>query len=143
MYPWAQITGFPACGFSNSSRLSVPGKFRRVDRMTIKPELRQRVLKSIVQFRKWGQKKVAAMVRTKSVYYLLSNEDRPAIQERKFHQALADLEARSAHAAVTAAWLESMQFLEQPEGPRPEERDAVEMALVREREQRRALYLEI
>jgi hypothetical protein len=37
--------------------------------MTIKPELRQRVLKYIVLFREWGQKVVAARVGRKSVYY--------------------------------------------------------------------------
>lgn len=111
--------------------------------MTIKPELRQRVLKYIVLFRKWGQKVVAAMVGRKSVYYLLSNEDRPPIEEHKFEKTLAALKARPAHAAVTAAWLESMELLEQPDGPRPEERDAVELALVRESQQRRALFLEI
>ncbi|MFL6201617.1 MAG: tetratricopeptide repeat protein [Thermoanaerobaculia bacterium] len=111
--------------------------------MTIKPELRQRVLKYIVLFRRWGQKKVAAMVRRKSVYYLLSKEDRAPVDERTFDRTLADLEARPAHAGVTAAWLETMEFLEQPDGPSIEERDAVELALVRESQQRRALYLEI
>lgn len=111
--------------------------------MTIKPELRQRVLKYIVLFRGWAQKKVAAMVGRKSVYYLLSNEDRPPVDERTFRRTLGALEARPAHAAVTGAWLESMEILEQPDGPSIEERDAVELALVRESRQRRALYLEI
>lgn len=111
--------------------------------MTIKPELRQRVLKYIVLFRRWGQKVVAALTGRQSVYYLLSKEDRVPIDERTFERTLAAIKARSAHAAVTAAWLEAMEFLEQPDGPSIEERDAVELALVRESQQRRALYLEI
>jgi tetratricopeptide (TPR) repeat protein len=111
--------------------------------MIIKPELRQRVLKYIVLFRRWGQKVVAALVGRKSVYYLLSKEDRAPVDERTFDRTLAALQARPAHAEVTAAWLEAMEFLEQPEGPSIDERDAVELALVRESQQRRALYLEI
>lgn len=111
--------------------------------MTIKPELRQRVLKYIVLFRRWGQKVVAALVGRKSVYYLLSKEDRAPVDERTFEKTLAALKARPAHAEVTAAWLESMEFLERPDGPSIEERDAVELALVRESQERRALYLEI
>ncbi len=111
--------------------------------MTIRPELRQRVLKFIVEFKGLIQKTVAALTGRKSAYYLLSKEDRAPVDEETFRDTLAALGARPAHAAVTAGWIEAMESLKQPDGLTPEERDEIEMALFRESQARRALYLEL
>ncbi|HEX5715099.1 MAG TPA: tetratricopeptide repeat protein [Thermoanaerobaculia bacterium] len=111
--------------------------------MTIRPELRQRVLKFIVEFKGLIQKTVAALIGRKSAYYLLSKTDRAPIDEDTFRETLAALKARPAHAAVTAGWIESMKSLDQADGPTPEERDEIEMALFRESQDRRALYFQL
>src|SRR5689334_4297758 len=111
--------------------------------MTIRPELRQRVLKYIALFKGLTQKVVAALIGRTSAYYLLSKADRTPIDEDRFRETLAAMGARPAQAAVTAGWVEAMLALNAKDGPTPEERDEVEMALLRENQARRALYLEI
>ncbi|HEX5718413.1 MAG TPA: tetratricopeptide repeat protein [Thermoanaerobaculia bacterium] len=111
--------------------------------MTIRPELRQRVLKFIVLFKGLTQKTVAALIGRKSAYYLLSKTDRAPVDEETFRTTLTALCARPAHAAVTAGWVESMASLDQPDGLTPEERDEIEMALFRENQARRALCFQL
>ncbi len=111
--------------------------------MTIRPELRQRVLKFIVLFMGLIQKVVAALIGRKSAYYLLSKQDRAPIDEDTFRETMAALKARPAHATVTAGWLEAMESLNQPGEPPPEERDEIEMALFHESQARRSLYFQL
>lgn len=111
--------------------------------MTIRPELRQQVLKYIAEVKKLSGKVVATLTGRSSAYYLLSKEDRAPVKEDTFQETLAAFGARPAHAAVTAGWLEAMEDLERADGPPPEERDEIEMALIRESQARRALFLEL
>lgn len=111
--------------------------------MTIRPELRQQVLKYIAEVKKLSGKVVATLTGRSSAYYLLSKEDRAPVKEDTFQETLAAFHARPAHAAVTAGWLEAMEDLERADGPPPEERDEIEMALLRESQARRALFLEL
>lgn len=111
--------------------------------MTIKPALHQRILNFIARFKGFTQKQVGALLGKSSAYYLLSKPRRGPVDEEVFKETLAVLQARPAHAALTAGWIESMDSLEREDGLSPEERDEIELALFREAQERRALYLEL
>lgn len=111
--------------------------------MTIRPELYQRILRLLAEFKDLTHKVLAARLGKSSVYYLLSKRDRAPIDEEEFKETLAGLSVRPAHAALTAGWIETMDSLEQEDVLAPEERDEVELALFRETQARRALYVEL
>ncbi|HWM91866.1 MAG TPA: hypothetical protein VN493_13960 [Thermoanaerobaculia bacterium] len=98
--------------------------------MTLKPELFQTVLVFLARWRGLTHKEIAARSgrKIRRVIHLLTGERAKPLPEAGFREMLPALEARPAHAAVTAAWLEALEALDREEGGlTPEERDALEL----------------
>jgi tetratricopeptide (TPR) repeat protein len=102
--------------------------------LLIKPELRHKVLKHVFLWRDQILKAVGARSGRSagSIWNRLSRKNRKRpLGEKDFRETLADLDARPAHAAVTAFWIEAMAELDRiDDGLTPEERDEREMRVL-------------
>lgn len=99
--------------------------------LLIKPALRQKVLQHVLFWRDLILKQVGARSGrpANSIWNRISRKNRKRpLGEKDFQETLADLDARPAHAAVTAFWIEAMEELDRnDDGLTPEERDEREL----------------
>lgn len=114
--------------------------------MRIDPSLRKRILGFLWKLRDVGQEQIGARCGRPGhqIWHLISSKRRQApIEEGQFLETLAALDSRAAHAAATAAWLESIDTLDRPGVLTPEEADEVELALLESMGRHRELLLEL
>ncbi|MEA2558509.1 MAG: MalT-like region [Acidobacteriota bacterium] len=115
--------------------------------MRINPTLRKRILKVLWDVRDVSQEQIGARCGKAGhkIWNLISSKKRQApIEEGQFRETLAALDSRMAHAAATAAWLESLDALDLlPGWLTPAEADELEMDLLKSTERHRELLLEL
>jgi tetratricopeptide (TPR) repeat protein len=113
--------------------------------MFIRKVFFQLILWFLAAWRGLAHKEVAARSgRTLGqITQLLSRDRKRPLDEADYQQLLAAMRARTAHGAVTAAWLESLEALDLDNGLTPEERDIVELWLLGDTQVRRQAVYEL
>lgn len=113
--------------------------------MLIKDDLYQDILWFLAAWRDVTHKQIAANSgRTPGqISQLLSRERDTPIEEAVFQELLPATKVRPAHAAVTAAWLESLEAVDAEKRLTPGERDALELWLLGDARERRRAAVEL
>lgn len=114
--------------------------------MRIKPALRRRVLKFLALFLGITQEKLAARCgkAAHKIWYLVFDRKpkKKDVGEEQFLEVLAALDCRPAHAAATAAWIESLDAGRSGD-LLPEEIDVLELGVLESSERVREVYLQL
>jgi tetratricopeptide (TPR) repeat protein len=113
--------------------------------MQIKPALRQRILRFLALFLDVTQGELAARCgkAAHKIWYLIFNKRKKRdIGEDLFLETLAALNWRPAHAASTAAWIESLDAGREGDVS-PEEIDVLELGVLESSEQVRGVYRQL
>lgn len=114
--------------------------------MQIKPALRRRILKFLALFLGITQGELAARCGKAAhrIWYLIFDRKlkKKDVGEEQFLEVLAALDCRPAHAASTAAWIESLEAGRSGD-LLPEEIDVMELGVLEGSERARELYLRL
>jgi tetratricopeptide (TPR) repeat protein len=113
--------------------------------MFIKDALRQLILWFLAAWREITHKQIAARTgRTHGqISQILSRQRETPLEEAVFQELLPAVKARPAHAAITAAWIESLLSVDAEERLMPGERDALELWLLGDTRKRRQAAVEL
>lgn len=113
--------------------------------MFIKNALYQLILWFLAAWREVTHKQIAARTgRTHGqISQLLSRSRETPLEEAVFQEILPAVQARPAHAAITAAWIESLESVDAEDRLTPRERDALELWLLGDTRKRRNAAVEL
>ncbi|HWN43055.1 MAG TPA: hypothetical protein VNW71_12595 [Thermoanaerobaculia bacterium] len=113
--------------------------------MLIRKVFFQLILWFLAAWRGLTHKEIAANSGRKpgNISQLLSRDRTRPLEETDFQQLLPAVKVRTAHAAVTAGWLESLEALDAEKRLTPEERDALELWLLGDTHERRKAAVEL